>query len=79
MAMPTDIGVIDTLIGFPSDFGETDDPDNFHEHIRYMFKDIPDEQDEPTAEDLLRRMDEHGVEVGLIPVHPATRWKSRPS
>lgn len=74
MAMPTDIGVIDTLIGFPADFGAADDPGNYHEHIRYMFKDIPeDSQVEASPEELLRRMDEHNIEIGLVPVHAGNK------
>lgn len=78
MGMPTDIGVIDTLIGFPADFGTTEDPGNYHEQIRYMFKDMPEEPGgRPTPEELLRKMDEFGIEKGLIPVHPGNQLEEQ--
>ena len=59
MPMPTDIGVVDTLIGLPWDFGATDDPANVHEQIRYMFKDMPEsEKSSSSADELLRLMDQ---------------------
>jgi predicted TIM-barrel fold metal-dependent hydrolase len=68
MPMPTDLGVVDTLIGLPYDFG--DDPNNVHEQIKYMFKDLPEQvQSDHSIDDLLRVMDKHGIEKGLIPVH----------
>ena len=70
MPMPTDIGVVDTLIGLPWDFGAVDDPKNIHEQIRYMFKDLPEStKSDQSIDELLRVMDKHGIEKGLIPVH----------
>ena len=77
--MPTDIGVIDLMIGFPSH-----DPRHNYENLRklakddasqemefpaeYMFKDVPnqlaDEQD--PVEATLAAMDRHGIELGLV-------------
>ncbi len=77
--MPTDIGVIDLMIGFPSH-----DPRHNYENLRklakddasqemefpaeYMFKDVPnrlaDEQD--SVEVTLAAMDRHGIELGLV-------------
>ena len=77
MSMPTDIGIVDTLMGFPaSDFRMYDsiraqlkDPSaNFDFPVEYMFKNVPKEL--YGAEDpvyvTLHEMDRHGIEKGLI-------------
>ena len=52
MAMPSDIGIIDTMIGFPaSDFSQydfirkqlKDDSTEFEFPVEYMFKNVPKE------------------------------------
>ncbi|MET8213982.1 amidohydrolase family protein [Streptomyces sp. NPDC005373] len=68
MGMPADIGVIDTLIGLP--LPPTGSTTELHDQIGYMFTDMPDSRRGPTSiDDLLREMDAHGIERGLIPVH----------
>jgi predicted TIM-barrel fold metal-dependent hydrolase len=69
MPMPSNVGVIDTLIGLPYEF-DTSNPNNIHEQIRYMFKDLPEtNKTAQSTDELLRIMDKHGIEKGLIPVH----------
>jgi predicted TIM-barrel fold metal-dependent hydrolase len=83
MAMPTDIGIIDTMIGFPvSMFDEyefirrqlkdTQSRDEYDFPVEYMFKGVPKElyaaSDDPI--DLtLREMDRFGVVQGLVGIH----------
>ena len=80
MAVPRDIGVIDTMIGLPSverrdwqaslgsvlkDEGSKD----FDHPAGYMFKDTPDVKRDPDSIDfLLYEMDRFGIEKGLVPV-----------
>jgi predicted TIM-barrel fold metal-dependent hydrolase len=81
MAMPTEVGIIDTMIGFPhADMGETyafitrqtkdrQSREDFEFPAEYMFKQVP-EKDLRTVTDpvdaTLREMDRFGVERGLI-------------
>lgn len=77
MAMPTDIGIVDTMIGFPaSDFEQydfirkqlKDGSDKFDFPVEYMFKQVPKElygQKDPVAL-TLHEMDRFGVETGLV-------------
>ncbi|MBV8160596.1 MAG: amidohydrolase, partial [Acidimicrobiia bacterium] len=83
MPMPTDIGIVDTMIGFPSpDMNETyrfitrqtkdrQSQEDFEFPVEYMFKDVPDKalphSDDPVAI-TLAEMDHWGVEKGLIGV-----------
>jgi predicted TIM-barrel fold metal-dependent hydrolase len=83
MTMPPDIGVIDTMIGFPhANMKETnrfitqqtkdhESKEVFEFPVEYMFKEVPDkrlrEGDDPVAI-TLREMDRWGVEKGLIGV-----------
>ncbi len=83
MAMPTDIGIVDTMIGFPSpDMKETyafitrqtkdrESAEDFEFPVEYMFKDLPDKEltrsDDPVAI-TLAEMDHWGVEKGMIGV-----------
>lgn len=82
MGMPTDIGIVDTMIGFPhADLREihrfitrqTKDADSKERAspIEYMFKDIPwkglEGSDDPISV-TLREMDRWGVERGMIGV-----------
>ena len=82
MAMPTDIGIIDTMIGFPMrdkqavyEFikKQTKDADSKQSDFpaEYMFKESPKqyEGDEDPVDVTLREMDKFGVERGLIGVH----------
>ena len=77
--MPTDVGIVDLMIGFPSD-----DPRRKYESLRtlakdsaslemdfpaeYMFKDVPDQliSGQDPVEVTLAAMDRHGISVGLI-------------
>ena len=82
MGMPTDVGIVDTMIGFPSDMKETyrfitdqtrdrESKEEFDFPVEYMFKDVP-EKGLQGAEDpigvTLREMDLYGIEKGLIGV-----------
>ena len=82
MGMPTDIGIIDTMIGFPMRDTEavyefikkqTKDADSKQSEFpaEYMFKQAPKqhEGDEDPVAITLREMDKFGVERGLIGVH----------
>jgi hypothetical protein len=75
--MPNDIGIIDTMIGFPaSDFAQydfirkqlKDGSTDFDFPVEYMFKNVPKEL-YGTKDPLsitLHEMDRFGVEIGLI-------------
>jgi predicted TIM-barrel fold metal-dependent hydrolase len=83
MAIPTDIGIIDTMIGFPHrDMRETyrfitqqtkdlQSKEQFEFPVEYMFKDVPEKRmrdtDDPVAT-TLAEMDRWGVEKGMIGV-----------
>ena len=78
MPMPTDVGIIDTMIGFPAkDFEHYEiirkqlkdaESAEFDFPVEYMFKGVPKEKygaDDPVAL-TLGEMDAYGVEFGLI-------------
>lgn len=79
MTMPNDIGIVDTMIGFPaSDFAQydfirkqlKDGSTDFEFPVEYMFKNVPKEL-YGTGDPLsitLHEMDRFGVEIGLIGV-----------
>ncbi len=79
MAMPSDIGIIDTMIGFPADDFKMydfireqlkDGSDSLDFPVEYMFKNVPKElygTEDPIAV-TLHEMDRFGIEVGLIGV-----------
>lgn len=83
MSMPTDIGIIDTMIGFPhADMKETyrfittqtrdrQSREEYEFPVEYMFKDVPEKQlrdvDDPVAA-TLAEMDRWGIAKGLIGV-----------
>jgi hypothetical protein len=83
MAPPLDIGIVDTMIGFPSaDMAatyrfitrQTKDRESkvWDFPVEYMFKDSPDKALDRTADPVavtLREMDLWGVERGLVGVH----------
>jgi predicted TIM-barrel fold metal-dependent hydrolase len=84
--MPTDIPIIDTMIGFPvKDFKETygfitrqtkdrESKEDFKFPVEYMFKGVPEgahDGDDPIAS-TLTEMDRYGVEKGLIGVGDET-------
>jgi uncharacterized protein len=78
MGMPTDIGIIDTMIGFPAeDFKMYDfiraqlkDPSaKFDFPVEYMFTNVPKELYGSSKDPIsvtLHEMDRFGVEIGLI-------------
>lgn len=78
MAMPSDIGIIDTMIGFPGpdfstyEFIRTQLKDSesagFDFPVEYMFKGVPKEKvgaNDPIGV-TLAEMDAHGIEIGLV-------------
>lgn len=91
MAMPTNVPIIDTLIGFPStdrreiykflapSLRDEESIDDFKMPAQYMFKDIPGEIEEgidPVAV-TLDNMDRYGVERGLINIGSTVREEPR--
>jgi uncharacterized protein len=80
MSMPTDVGIVDTMISFPlKDPKATyafvtrqlkdETAKEFEFPVEYMFKDVPhpDTEDDPVAV-TLREMDRYGIAVGLVGV-----------
>ena len=83
MGMPTDVGIVDTMIGFPhKDMKETyrfitnqtkdrQSKEDFEFPVEYMFKNVPEkglrDADDPIAV-TLGEMDRWGIERGLIGV-----------
>ncbi len=81
MGMPTDVGIIDTMIAFPNkDMKETyrfitdqtrdrESKEDFEFPVEYMFKHVPDKElrdvDDPVAL-TVAEMDRWGIEKGLI-------------
>ena len=75
----TDIGIVDTMIGFPADDFKMydfirdqlrDDSQDFEFPVEYMFKQVPKElygAKDPISI-TLDEMDKHGIEVGVIGV-----------
>ena len=86
MAMPTDVGIIDTMIGFPhKDMKEVyafitrqtkdrESKEDFAFPVEYMFKQVPEKEyldvDDPISV-TLHEMDRWGIEKGLIGVGDA--------
>jgi len=83
MGMPSDIGIVDTMIGFPHrDMRETyrfitqqtkdrQSKEQFEFPVEYMFKDVPEKRlrdtDDPVST-TLAEMDRWGIERGMIGV-----------
>lgn len=83
MGMPTDVGIIDTMIGFPHhdmkavynfitrQTKDTQSKEEFAFPAEYMFKDVPEKKltdvDDPIAL-TLREMDQWGIDRGMIGV-----------
>ena len=86
MAMPTDVGIIDTMIGFPhKDMKEVyafitrqtkdrESKEDFAFPVEYMFKQVPEKEyldvDDPISV-TLHEMDHWGIEKGVIGVGDA--------
>jgi predicted TIM-barrel fold metal-dependent hydrolase len=81
MAMPTDVGVVDTMLGFPHadmkalyafitrQTKDAESKEKFEFPAEYMFKDVPDKDLVGTVNPLavtLGEMDRWGIEKGLI-------------
>ncbi len=82
MPMPTGIGIIDLMIGFPAadmaaqyafitkQTKDRESKEGFEFPVEYMFKDVPDkriDKSDPVGF-TLNEMDKHGIERGLIGV-----------
>ena len=77
MGMPSDIGIVDTMIGFPAQDFKTydfiraqlkDNSTDFDFPVEYMFKTVPKElygAKDPIAL-TLREMDRYGIEIAMI-------------
>jgi uncharacterized protein len=86
MAMPTDVGIVDTMIGFPhKDMKEVyafitrqtkdrESKEDFAFPVEYMFKQVPEKEyldvDDPISV-TLHEMDRWGIEKGMIGVGDA--------
>src|SRR5690348_7578438 len=84
MGMPTGIGIVDTMIGFPHEgFGQYDfirkqtkdrsSREEMEFPAEYMFRNVP--KDLPTSDPIsvtLHEMDRFGIEYGLIGVSDET-------
>jgi predicted TIM-barrel fold metal-dependent hydrolase len=83
MAMPTDIGIVDTMLGFPAEdmkeqyrfiTAQTKDADSrerFEFPVEYMFKEVPDKSLDRLSDPVsitLAEMDRWGVERAMIGV-----------
>jgi hypothetical protein len=83
MGMPTDVGIVDTMIGFPhhdmkavysSITRQTKDAqskEEFEFPVEYMFKDVPDKTFTDWSDPIaltLQEMDRWGIEMGLVGV-----------
>jgi uncharacterized protein len=83
MTMPTDVGIVDTMLGFPSaDMKElyrfitrqtkdAESKEDFSFPVEYMFKDVPEHELEGSVDPVgvtVREMDHWGIERGLIGV-----------
>jgi predicted TIM-barrel fold metal-dependent hydrolase len=91
MAMPTNVPIIDTMIGFPStdrreiykflapNLRDSESRDDFKMPAQYMFKDIPGEIAEgvDAVAVTLDNMDRYGVDKGLINVGSTVREEPR--
>ncbi len=91
MPMPTDIPILDTMIGFPStdrrsvykflapNLRDKESAEDFKMPAQYMFKDIPGEIDEgvDAVAVTLDNMDRYGVAQGLINVGSTVREEPR--
>ena len=77
--MPTDVGVVDLMIGFPSadargkydslrDLANDPESQSMQMPAEYMFKDVPDhlEAEEDPVAVTLAAMDKHGIDIGLV-------------
>ncbi len=87
MSMPSDVGIVDTMLGFPSpDMKElyrfitrqtkdTQSREEFSFPVEYMFKDVPEHELEGSNDPVgvtLREMDLWGIERGMIGVGDPT-------
>jgi len=83
MAMPSDVGIIDTMIGFPhpdmkevyrfitNQTKDTQSKEEFAFPAEYMFKNVPEKELTGTSDPIgvtLREMDAWGIERGMIGV-----------
>jgi uncharacterized protein len=83
MSFPTDVGIIDTMIGFPHgdmkqlykfitrQTRDRESKEDFEFPVEYMFKDVPDKRLRDTVDPLattLGEMDHWGIEKGMIGV-----------
>ncbi len=86
MAMPTDLGVVDLMIGFPHDDQSVDEysfRSLLHDDgsadmefpVEYMFKDRPTEKvaERDPIDITVAEMDKHGIAIGLTGYSPMTK------
>jgi predicted TIM-barrel fold metal-dependent hydrolase len=85
MAMPTDVGVIDLMIGFPIDdrrqhydfmlkgLRDKESKEDFEFPAQYMFKQPPHfEEHSDKIEHLVELMDHYGIDKGMVGTGPRT-------
>jgi uncharacterized protein len=82
MGMPSGVGIVDTMIGFPTDMKATykfitdqtrdrESREEFEFPVEYMFKDVPEKRLQGAENPIgvtLREMDLYGIEMGMIGV-----------
>jgi predicted TIM-barrel fold metal-dependent hydrolase len=84
MGMPTDVGIIDTMLGFPAkdmkaqyafitqQTKDKESKEDFEFPVEYMFKAPPDKELKDVSDPVhftLNEMDKYGIEKGMIGVH----------
>jgi hypothetical protein len=89
MSMPSGIGIVDTMIGFPHpDLREVyafitrqtrdqESRQDFQFPVEYMFKDVPEKQLTGSADPVavtIEQMDSWGIERGLVSVDDNRAW-----
>ena len=83
MPMPTDVGVVDLMIGFPAEEARRKydlmranlkdaESAEMEMPVEYIFKDVPDhkEPDEDAVAITLGEMDKYGIDIGLVGIGP---------
>ena len=84
MGMPTDVGIIDTMLGFPAkdmkaqyafitqQTKDKESKEDFEFPVEYIFKASPDKELKDVSDPVhytLNEMDKYGIEKGMIGVH----------
>jgi len=88
MALPSDIGIIDTMLDLPftdvrstyefltPNLRDSQSRDEFEFPVQYMFKDVPKAATDDPVAHTLALMDHHGIERGLIGAGSETQLRA---